>query len=324
MLVTKTSAASTRRARRRSPTLLGREVDHDAALVAVVELEQRVGGQVATEHPLERAGGVPVGRLDLDHVGAPVGEDAAGRRDRRPIHPSSTTRMPSIGPVMTSHLTDNVAAVPDRTPVIAGIGLSDYPKAPHLDAIGHHVQAMQRALADCGRAQAGHRRLRDASGWSGGDDAPSMAEYLGIDHRFIDGTHDRRVVVRVPRPARGRGDPRRACATRCSSPTGRTTCPGWAARSAPAGSMQRGQRVGGPAQFEAPYGNTLVGAYAMAARRHMHEFGTTSEQLAEIAVGVREYAGLNPRRHVPRSDHRRRRRSPPGWSPTRSTSSTAA
>jgi acetyl-CoA acetyltransferase len=26
----------------------------------------------------------------------------------------------------------------------------------------------------------------------------------------------------------------------------------------------------------------------------MHEFGTTSEQLAEIAVGVREYAGLNP------------------------------
>ncbi len=47
-------------------------------------------------------------------------------------------------------------------------------------------------------------------------------------------------------------------------------------------------------QYEAPYGSTLVGAYAMAARRHMHEYGTTSEQLAEIAVGVREYAGLNP------------------------------
>ena len=28
--------------------------------------------------------------------------------------------------------------------------------------------------------------------------------------------------------------------------------------------------------------------------RHMHEFGTTSEQLAEIAVGVREFARLNP------------------------------
>ena len=32
----------------------------------------------------------------------------------------------------------------------------------------------------------------------------------------------------------------------------------------------------------------------MVARRHMHEFGTTPEQLAEIAVGVREYATLNP------------------------------
>ena len=32
----------------------------------------------------------------------------------------------------------------------------------------------------------------------------------------------------------------------------------------------------------------------MHAMRHMHEFGTTSEQLAEIAVGVREFATLNP------------------------------
>jgi hypothetical protein len=60
------------------------------------------------------------------------------------------------------------------------------------------------------------------------------------------------------------------------------------------GGMFRGKTVAGPSQFEAPYGNSLVGAYAMVARRHMHEFGTTSEQLAEIAVGVREYAGLNP------------------------------
>ena len=55
-----------------------------------------------------------------------------------------------------------------------------------------------------------------------------------------------------------------------------------------------GDRVGGPPQYEAPYGLPLIGAYAMAAQRHMHEYGTTSEQLAEIAVGVREYAGLNP------------------------------
>ena len=32
----------------------------------------------------------------------------------------------------------------DRTPVIVGTGLSDYPKAPDLDGVQHHVLAMQR------------------------------------------------------------------------------------------------------------------------------------------------------------------------------------
>src|SRR4029079_9867210 len=36
-----------------------------------------------------------------------------------------------------------------------------------------------------------------------------------------------------------------------------------------------------------------LNSYALAAQRHMHEFGTTSEQLAEIAVTMRRHAGLN-------------------------------
>jgi acetyl-CoA C-acetyltransferase len=52
---------------------------------------------------------------------------------------------------------------------------------------------------------------------------------------------------------------------------------------------------GDPAdQFEAPFGPTVLNAYALCAQRHMHEFGTTSEQLAEIAVTTRRHAGLNP------------------------------
>jgi acetyl-CoA acetyltransferase len=50
----------------------------------------------------------------------------------------------------------------------------------------------------------------------------------------------------------------------------------------------------GPIQFDAPFGHTLIAKHAMAARRHMHEFGTTIEQLAEIAVSARYNAGLNP------------------------------
>jgi acetyl-CoA acetyltransferase len=50
------------------------------------------------------------------------------------------------------------------------------------------------------------------------------------------------------------------------------------------------------AQFEAPYGAlSPISLYAMAAQRHMHEFGTTSEQLAEVAVAARAWALGNPK-----------------------------
>jgi acetyl-CoA acetyltransferase len=65
----------------------------------------------------------------------------------------------------------------------------------------------------------------------------------------------------------------------------------------------RSRRLGGrlepytpEAQFEAPYGAlNPISLYAMAAQRHMHEFGTTPEQLAEVAVAAREWALLNPK-----------------------------
>ena len=47
--------------------------------------------------------------------------------------------------------------------------------------------------------------------------------------------------------------------------------------------------------FVLPYGPTIVGAYGMVAQRHMHEFGTTAEQLAAVAVTMRNHAALNPR-----------------------------
>jgi acetyl-CoA acetyltransferase len=47
--------------------------------------------------------------------------------------------------------------------------------------------------------------------------------------------------------------------------------------------------------YERPYRPMLpVAAYGLAAGRHMHEFGTTREQLAEVAVAAREWANLNP------------------------------
>ena len=69
------------------------------------------------------------------------------------------------------------------------------------------------------------------------------------------------------------------------------------------GSAQRSEMsrnlAGRPAtltmQFETPWGlPTPVGGYALAAMRHMHEYGTTREQLAAIAVAARGWAALNP------------------------------
>jgi acetyl-CoA C-acetyltransferase len=56
------------------------------------------------------------------------------------------------------------------------------------------------------------------------------------------------------------------------------------------------ERIGGDYldQFEAIHGTSTVALYALVAQRHMHEYGTTGAQLAEIAVACRRHAGLNP------------------------------
>jgi len=64
-------------------------------------------------------------------------------------------------------------------------------------------------------------------------------------------------------------------------------------RSASGGLISSGQNH--IPSYEAPFGPRLpVSAYALAAARHMHEFGTTREQLAEVAVAARLWAQRNP------------------------------
>ena len=49
-------------------------------------------------------------------------------------------------------------------------------------------------------------------------------------------------------------------------------------------------------QLEAPYGiHRPIGYYALSAARHMHQYGTTLEQLAAVAVAARSWASLNPK-----------------------------
>jgi acetyl-CoA acetyltransferase len=50
----------------------------------------------------------------------------------------------------------------------------------------------------------------------------------------------------------------------------------------------------GHPQFEQPYGATVPAYYALIAQAHMHEYGTTPEHFAEIAVAARAHAARNP------------------------------
>ncbi|MFZ5848857.1 MAG: acetyl-CoA acetyltransferase [Actinomycetota bacterium] len=65
------------------------------------------------------------------------------------------------------------------------------------------------------------------------------------------------------------------------------------------GSNQRSGRTGSMPPDRWPYQDAYspmepISSYALAAARHMHEFGTTREQLAEVAVAARQWAQLNP------------------------------
>jgi len=178
-----------------------------------------------------------------------------------------------------------------REPVIVGIGLSDYPKAPHLSSAEHHAQAMQRALADCGLPKKeidGYATV----GMGEGAGAIELAEYLGIDHRWIDSTmtggSSFEFHVQHAMAALREGLCETVLVTYGSDFLSRM------GRTLGTGGFRRSKKVSGPTMFEAPYGLSLVGAYALVAQRHMYEYGTRPEQLAEIAVGVREFAGLNP------------------------------
>lgn len=47
-------------------------------------------------------------------------------------------------------------------------------------------------------------------------------------------------------------------------------------------------------EFEVPFGGHIPAFYALVAARHRHQYGTTPEQLAAIAVACRKHAALNP------------------------------
>ena len=169
---------------------------------------------------------------------------------------------------------------------IVGVAESDeLGRLPHKSALQLHMEATHNALADAGLKKSDI----DAVFSSGRNTANDLPEYLGIRPRFVDGTQvggcSFILQVEHAMAAIHAGLCDVALITHGESGYSRVAMP------AP--------RWGDDSvnnQFELPYGTSgPATSYGFLATRHMHEYGTTSEQLAEVAVATRKWAALNPK-----------------------------
>ena len=167
---------------------------------------------------------------------------------------------------------------------IAGVGCSDLGAvAALMSPIDLMAQGIARALDDCGLT------LRDVDGLFCATtqvrtSAMTLAEYLGLPDAYTDSTivggssfevHVAHAMAAI-------------AAGLCS-----VVAIAYGSTQRTVGRRAASVREWNP--YETPFKPFLPAcAYAMAASRHMHEFGTTREQMAEVAVAAREWALLNP------------------------------
>jgi acetyl-CoA acetyltransferase len=158
-----------------------------------------------------------------------------------------------------------------------------------LDTRGRVLEGavIREALDDAGLT------LADVDGICCSGIATGIAEYLDLRPRFVDGTFvgGSSFELHVEHAAAA------IAAGLCEVVVGvYASTPRLDRRlgSSPASFGPMGPDVAG--EWEAPYGSMVpMTSYALAADRHMAQFGTTSEQLAQIAVDTRRWATMNPR-----------------------------
>jgi acetyl-CoA C-acetyltransferase len=156
-----------------------------------------------------------------------------------------------------------------------------------------HAEVAEGALTDAGLS------LADVDAYFCAGDAPgfgpiSMADYLGLHCSYADSTElgGSSYLAHVGHAAAaiGAGKCQVALITLAGKPRTGGVPPG-----------EGSNPLDAPeAPFEQRYGMTSVAGYALAAQRHMYEFGTTSADLAEIKVAASLHAQHNPHAFLPK------------------------
>ena len=181
-----------------------------------------------------------------------------------------------------------MAELGPRSVYIAGVAETPLGEVFDHSEISMFAVAAREALAEAGMT------LRDVDGifvnYMGEEGTVQVGEYLGIQARYMDssdlGGAAFEVYVHHAMLA--------VAAGRCE-----VAIIGYASRQR----SRRQRNLADPTQtttlatqFQSPYGLPFpIGTYALIAARHMHQYGTTAEQLAEIAVAARRWAQLNPK-----------------------------
>jgi acetyl-CoA C-acetyltransferase len=161
--------------------------------------------------------------------------------------------------------------------------------APDKSLAQLHAEVASGALRDAGLSR------EDVDGYFCAGDAPglgplSMLDYMGLKVRHTDSTETggSSYAIHVAHAAQAIAAGK--CTVALITLAGRPRAEGMATGTAPRSYSAHAPDVG----FEAPFAPVTTNMYAMCAMRHMHEFGTTSEQLAWIKVAASHHAQHNP------------------------------
>lgn len=170
------------------------------------------------------------------------------------------------------------------------VGAYEHPTrhAPDKSVAQLHAEVMRGALQDAGLDAC------DVDGYFCAGDAPglgplSMVDYLGLKPRWFESTDvgGSSYLVHVRHAAQAIESGR--CNVALVTLAGRPRSEG------SSGTQARAYNLLAPeAPFESPFGLVPINSYAMVAQRHMHEYGTTCEQLAWIKVTASHHAQHNP------------------------------
>ena len=178
------------------------------------------------------------------------------------------------------------------------VGAWEHPtrKAPDISLAQLHAECAKGAIEDAGLRKDDIDGYFCASGDTPGMGGVNMIDYLGLKLRHYDGTdsggssYNLHVGHAVQAIAAGK------CNVALVTLAGRPRSEGVQTGTAP--------RMGNPQQpdlqFEFPYGPATANMYAMAAMRHMHQYGTTSQQLAWVKVAASHHAQHNPHAMLPK------------------------